>query len=133
MLRVHSAIVAELDAEMEREHGLPLTSYEVLLQLAEEPDHALRMGRLAERLYLSRSGLTRLVDRLVKAGLVERTNCESDRRGAYARLTPEGLRRFEAARPSHLEGIRRHFLGHLDAGDLTDLGRVWRKLSPDSA
>jgi DNA-binding MarR family transcriptional regulator len=129
LLRSHSALIAELDAELEREHGLPLTSYEVLLQLAEAPDCSLRMGALAERLYLSRSGLTRLVDRLVKQGLVERAECESDRRGSYAQLTADGRRRFDRARPTHLAGIRRHFLGRLDESDQARLAQIWAKIA----
>ena len=133
MLRVHSAMVSRLDAELEREHGLPLTSYEVLLKLAEAPDSALRMGELADHLFLSRSGLTRLIDRLVKAGLVERTNCESDRRGSFARLTATGRQRFDEARPTHLNGVREHFLSKLGEDDLDDLAAVWSKLGLDPA
>jgi DNA-binding MarR family transcriptional regulator len=129
LLRSHSAWIAELEAELEREHGLPLTSYEVLLQLAEAPDCSLRMGALAERLYLSRSGLTRLVDRLDKQGLVERAECESDRRGSYAQLTADGRRRFDRARPTHLAGIRRHFLGRLDESDQARLAQIWAKIA----
>ena len=128
MLGVHSAMVRQLDAELERAHGLPLTSYEVLLRLAEAPEGAMRMGRLADDLFLSRSGLTRLIDRLVKAGLVERTTCESDRRGSFAKLTDEGRRRFDEARPTHLDGVREHFLSKLDDDDLDDLAAVWSKL-----
>ena len=128
MLGVHSAMVRQLDAELERAHGLPLTSYEVLLRLAEAPEGALRMGPLADDLFLSRSGLTRLIDRLVKAGLVERTNCESDRRGSFAKLTDEGRRRFDEARPTHLDGVRGHFLSKLDDDDLDDLAAVWSKV-----
>ncbi len=129
LLRSHSSVIAELDAELEREHGLPLTSYEVLLQLAEAPDCSLRMGTLAERLYLSRSGLTRLVDRLVKQGLLVRADCESDRRGSYAQLTTEGRRRFDRARPTHLAGVRRHFLSRLDEADQARLAEIWEKIA----
>jgi DNA-binding MarR family transcriptional regulator len=133
MLATHSAIIARLDSELEREHGLPLSSYEVLLLLSDAPGHSLRMGELAERLFLSRSGLTRLVDRLARDGLVAREVCESDRRGYYARLTPRGLERFHDARPTHLGGVRRHFLAKLDAGDLEALARVWAKVGPPGA
>ena len=132
MLRVHSGLVNRLDAELEREHGLPLTSYEVLLKLAEAPEHSLRMGQLADHLFLSRSGLTRLIDRLVKAGLVERTRCGSDRRGSYAKLTADGLERFEEARPTHLNGVREHFLSKLGSDDLDELAAIWSKLDPEA-
>ena len=84
MLEAHSALVAELDAELEREHGLPLTSYEVLMYLGDAPAGKLRMGELADRLLLSRSGITRLVDRLVRQGLIERERCKDDGRGYFA-------------------------------------------------
>lgn len=129
LLEVHSATIAQLDAELEQEHGLPLSSYEVLLHLHGAPDCELRMGQLAERLFLSRSGLTRLIDRLAKAGLVERAECESDRRGSYARLTDEGRARFEAARPTHLRGVREHFLSKLSAADLDQLAGIWARIS----
>ena len=128
MLATHSRVTAALDDELEREHGLPLGSYEVLLQLSEAEGHSLRMGTLADRLLLSRSGLTRLVDRLAGHGLVERHSCPDDRRGTYARLTEEGLARFEQARPTHLRGVRDHFLGHLADEDLDRLGATWRKI-----
>ena len=133
MLVTHSRVIAALDAELEREHGLALGSYEVLLQLAESPDQSLRMGTLADRLLLSRSGLTRLVDRLAGRGLVERHSCPSDRRGTYARLTDEGRKRFDDARPTHLRGVREHFLGLLGDGDMERLAATWdRVLDLDS-
>lgn len=130
MLQVHSAIVRVLDQELEGEHGLPLTSYEVLLHLSESEGKSLRMGDLAERMLLSRSGLTRLVDRLAGAGLVEREDCVSDLRGSFARLTAEGERRFAEARPTHLDGIRKHFLDHLSSTDRESLARAWGKVLP---
>ena len=125
LLATQSALITRLDEELEREHGMPLTSYEVLLHLNEEPGHSLRMGELAQRLFLSRSGLTRLIDRLAKAGMVEREVCESDRRGYYATLTDEGARRFAEARPTHLRGVREHFLSKLEPEDLDALARIW--------
>ncbi len=128
MLRVHSEIIAALDRELESEHDLPLGSYEVLLNLHDAPDGALRMGELAERLFLSRSGLTRLIDRLVKAGLVERTSCSSDRRGYNAKLTAAGRKRFEEAQPTHLHGVREHFLDKLRDSDLGHLADAWSRI-----
>ena len=130
-LIAHRQIIAQLDDELEREHGLPLVSYEVLLLLAEEPDdHALRMGELADRLLLSRSGLTRLVDRLAARGFVERHSCPADRRGTYARLTEEGMAKFREARPTLLRGVRRHFLDHVPDKDLDRMGAIWGRISP---
>lgn len=128
MLAVHSRIVAALDAELARAHGLPLGSYEVLLQLADAPEHSLRMGELADRMLLSRSGLTRLVDRLGARGLVDRQECDSDRRGTFAQLTPAGVELFEAARPTHLRGVREHFLDRLDEADLDRLAAAWDRV-----
>lgn len=132
LLATHSRVIARLDEELEREHGLPLTSYEVLIYLADAEDCSLRMSDLADRLFLSRSGLTRLVDRLVKAGLVERVRCESDRRGSYARLTDEGRRRFGTARPTHLRGVREHFLSKLGEDDLDRLAEIWSRADAES-
>jgi DNA-binding MarR family transcriptional regulator len=131
MLEVHSTLITRLDSELEREHGLPLSSYEVLLHLANSDEGSLRMGELADRLFLSRSGLTRLIDRLVKAELVEREVCESDRRGYFARLTETGRERFDEARPTHLRGVREHFLAKLDAGDLEALAQAWEKVGAE--
>lgn len=128
MLRAHSALIAELDKELRRAHGLPLVHYEVLLYLADSDDGELRMGELAQSLFLSRSGLTRLVDRLVRDGLVERRLCEDDRRGAFAALTAEGRDLFDAARPTHLAGVRRLFLSHLSGPELEQLGRIWERI-----
>ncbi|MEO7198548.1 MAG: MarR family transcriptional regulator [Solirubrobacterales bacterium] len=132
-LITHSQVIGALDEELEREHGLPLGSYEVLLHLAGSDGHSLRMGQLADHLLLSRSGLTRLVDRLARRGLVERHSCPSDRRGTYARLTADGLRRFEEAQPTHLRGVREHFIAHIPVRDLERLAAIWdRVLEPGS-
>lgn len=129
LLKAHSQLVATLDEELEREHGIPLGSYEVLLHLNEAPDGSLRMGDLADRLLLSRSGLTRLIDRLVSRGVVERHSCPDDRRGTYARLTPDGRKLLDQARPTHLRGVREHFLDHLGGGDLDRLAEIWERVT----
>jgi DNA-binding MarR family transcriptional regulator len=131
MLAAHAALIGWLDAELEREHGLPLTSYEVLMYLADAEGSRLRMGELAERLLLSRSGLTRLVDRLERQELLERQRCEEDGRGYWAVLTAAGRRRLEAARPAHLAGVRRHFLTRLEPAELDSLARIWERLLDD--
>jgi DNA-binding MarR family transcriptional regulator len=127
MLRVHSRALAELDAELIREHSMPMATYEVLLQLS-EAGGSLRMGELASNLLLSRSGVTRLVDRLAAQGLVVRRVCESDRRGSFAEMTELGTSRFEEARPTHLAGIRRNFIAGLDERDLENLAAAWQRL-----
>jgi DNA-binding MarR family transcriptional regulator len=129
-LRVHAALLRELDRELEEAHGLQLTHYEVLLHLANAADHRLRMTDLAASVLLSQSGLTRLVDRMQEAGLVVREPCPSDRRVLYARLTKEGLRRFAEAQPTHLAGVRARFLDHFDEQELGELGAFWERLRP---
>jgi len=128
MLRAHAALTRQLDAELTREHDLPLSSYEVLLFLADAGDGRMRMSELADSVLLSRSGLTRLVDRLERDGLLKRERCESDARGLFAEITPKGRRVFDAARKTHLEGVRRLFLGHFSRDELKTLGELWSKL-----
>jgi len=130
MLRVHSRMVKALDAEMDETHGLGLTSYEVLMYLADSPDGRMRMHDLAASVLLSRSGLTRLADRLARDGLIERKACESDARGAFAVLTPAGRERLGTARRTHLDGVRRHFLEHLGDEELDALAEIWEKVQP---
>ena len=123
-LRAHARVVRELERELQADQHLALTDYDVLVQLASAEGRRLRMSELADRLLLSRSGATRLVDRLVADGLVERVVCDDDRRGQWASLTHSGLRRLRAATPTHLRGIRDHFLDRLGADDITELDRM---------
>jgi DNA-binding MarR family transcriptional regulator len=125
LLRSHATLVKELDRELEHAHGLPLNEYEVLLLLARADGGRLRMSDLAERVLLSQSGLTRLVDRLERAGYVERVRCKEDRRGLFALITDEGRARFVEARVTHLEGVRRRFLSRLCPEQLDELAVVW--------
>lgn len=129
-LRVHAALVRELDRELEARHGLPLSQYEVLLYLDNAPDRRLRMSELASSVLLSQSGITRLVDRLERDGLVVRQPCPSDRRGLHARITDEGRRRLAEARPTHLAGIHETFLSHFDDDELRALAAAWERLRP---
>lgn len=129
MLETHSRMVALLDVELERDHDLPLSSYEVLMNLADTEGERLRMGELANRLLLSRSGITRLADRLVGQGLIERERCEDDGRGYFARLTPAGRAKLRLARPAHLAGVRRHFLSRLEPSQVDALGAIWAHLA----
>jgi DNA-binding MarR family transcriptional regulator len=127
MLEVHAQITQALDGQMRAEHGLSVSAYEVLMFLAGAPGHRLRMSEIAARVLLSRSGLTRLVDRLVGLGYVTRCAAESDGRGAYAELTDAGLRTFEAARRTHREGVRRFFLDRLTVTDQIALADIWTR------
>ena len=128
MLRAHAELTKELDAELAREHNLPLSSYEVLLFLADAPDGRMRMAELADSVLLSRSGLTRLVDRLEREGLLKRERCESDARGLFAEITPAGRELFDAARRTHLDGVRALFLDRFSRDELRTLGGLWQKL-----
>jgi DNA-binding MarR family transcriptional regulator len=127
LFRSHARLTRALDVDLVSAHGLPLTSYEVLLYLANSPDGRLRMSELADSVLLSRSGLTRLVDRLERQGLLRRESCASDRRGAYAAITERGRALFDRARVTHLEGVRRRFLDHLTEEDLRFLADIWRR------
>jgi DNA-binding MarR family transcriptional regulator len=133
LLRVHAGMTKALDAELVREHGLPLSSYEVLLFLADAPDGRLRMSELAEGVLLSRSGLTRLVDRMERDGLLRRERCEDDARGYHALITDKGRELFGRARRTHLDGVRERFLSHLSTEELRTLARLWEKLAPGAA
>lgn len=130
LLRVHASLSKALDAALERQHGLPLTSYEVLLYLAEADDEKMRMCDLASSVLLSRSGLTRLVDRLERDGLLMRESCASDARGAFAKLTAAGHEKLAAARATHLAGVRSLFLDHLTPDEMEVLSGVWERVLP---
>jgi len=131
-LRVHAALTKQLDAELEASHGLPLSSYEVLINLRAAPDRRLRMADLAERSLLSRSGMTRLVDRLEKQGLLARDHCVSDARGCFAVLTDAGEAWLSEARATHLDGVRGRFLAHLTPEDYERLAQLWERVVPGS-
>lgn len=130
LLRVHSQLHKALDAELEEQHGLALSSYEVLMYVADAPDERLRMHEVAERVLLSRSGLTRLVDRLVRDGYLERCACADDARGQFACLTSAGREKLDAARRVHLDGVRRLFLSQFSADEQEQLGAFWDRVLP---
>jgi DNA-binding MarR family transcriptional regulator len=128
MLRAHAELTRTLDADLTREHDLPLSSYEVLLFLNDSDGGRMRMSELADSVLLSRSGLTRLVDRLERQGLLRRERCASDARGLFAEITDEGRTVFAAARKTHLDGVRRLFLDCFSRDELRTLGGLWQKL-----
>jgi len=122
LLRAHSRLLARLDAELQSTQGMSVTDYGVLVQLSEQEGGRMRMSELAQHLLLSPSGLTRRLDGLVSAGLVERRRCPTDRRGAFAVLTAAGRARLESAAPDHVEQVRRHFVSRLSRKQLELLG-----------
>src|SRR3954470_22699402 len=127
-LRTHATLVRELDEELTERHGLPLSSYDVLVQLDESPGGRLRIATLADAVLLSRSGLSRLVTRLEKQGLLEREECASDARGAFAAITDEGRARLAEARATHRAGVRKRFLDKLGEREQRQLTRAWSRL-----
>jgi len=128
LLRVHAQLSKALDAQLDAAHGLQLTSYEVLLYLSDAEGGRMRMNDLAASVLLSRSGLTRLVDRLEREGYLERCSCAHDARGAFAVLTQPGREKLEAARETHLAGVREHFLAHFTPEELDLLGDAWERV-----
>lgn len=132
LLRVHTALVKALDAELTAAHDLPLSSYEVLITLESAPGRKRRMAELADSVLLSRSGMTRLVDRLEKDGLLERDTCTADGRGCYAVLTERGAELLATARPTHLDGVRERFLRHFSDEEMRLLAGMWERVLPGS-
>lgn len=128
-LEAHAAVTRRLEAELERETGLPLAWYDVLVQLSEAPGGALRMQELARSVLLSKSGVSRLVDRIEAAGFVRRGPCDDDRRGTLASLTPAGRRALRRAAPVHLRGIGEHFARHLGAREAAALAGMLSRLA----
>jgi DNA-binding MarR family transcriptional regulator len=117
-INAHASVIERIEAELAQERQLPLTSYDVLVALAESPERRLRMHELADRIVLSRSGLTRMVDRLEAEGLLRRERSGSDRRGAYAVLTEGGHMALDAARPIYARGINTFFAGKLSDAEI---------------
>jgi DNA-binding MarR family transcriptional regulator len=125
-LIAHARLERLLDDDLRAEHDLSLAEYDALLQLAEAPGRRLRMHQLADQVLLSRSGVTRLIDRLVHDGSVERDPCLSDARGAEAVLTAAGLTRLRTASATHLRGIADHFVDAIEPTDLEAFDRAMR-------
>jgi len=133
MLRVHAALVRPLDAELTAAHKLPLSSYDVLINLESAPGRKLRMAELADSVLLSRSGMTRLVDRLERDGLLTRDHCTDDGRGCFAVLTDKGAAVLAEARPTHLAGVRERFLARFDEDALRTLAALWERVLPGAS
>lgn len=127
LLEVHAEVTGILDSQMHAEHGISLSAYEVLMFLADAPDRRMRMAEISDRVLLSRSGCTRLVDRLVDLGYVTRCAAESDRRGFYAELTESGAGKIKAARRTHRRGVHERFLDRLSPEDQQALANIWSR------
>jgi DNA-binding MarR family transcriptional regulator len=127
MLAVQARVTRVLDAEMQAAHDLSVSAYEVLMFLADAPGGRMRMSEIADGVLLTRSGCTRLVDRLTRRGYVVRALADSDGRGLYAEITPEGLAVVRDARRTHLAGVRREFLDRLTDEDQRRLAEIWAR------
>jgi DNA-binding MarR family transcriptional regulator len=127
-LRAHAAITRELSADLQREHGLTLNDYEVLLHLSHAEGRRLRRVDLAERVILTASGITRLLDGLERAGLVTKEHCETDARVTYAKITPPGVAKLRDAAKTHLRGIDELFVGRYSESELTTLADLLARL-----
>lgn len=128
-ITAHALVTRRLDDDLRTEQGMTLAEYGALLHIAEAPARRLRMNQLADSILLSRSGVTRLIDRLEADGLVERSHCASDGRGAEAVLTEAGIARLRAASRTHLRGIETYFLSPIDSSDLATMADGFRKIN----
>ena len=128
LLKVHAALVPRLDRELQETHGLPLTWYDVLLELNSAPERRLTMGQLGSVAAVSRTRVSRVVDELVRAGLVARDPNPDDGRSAYAALTPAGRSALRKAAPTYVAAVRREFADHLTAREAEVLTGALRKV-----
>ena len=134
-LAASTSVTARLNRELEAGCGISMHEYEILVRLSEAPEHTLRMSTLAEHVSHSRSRLTHTVRRLESAGYVERTSCDSDRRGVNCALTPAGLDFLRRAAPVHLDGVRRHVIDRLSREQQVALAELMKVVAqaPDDS
>jgi DNA-binding MarR family transcriptional regulator len=130
-LYAHAHVRRQLERELQAEEGMSMGEYEVLLLLAYSPERRQRMSDLAASLVLSRSGATRLIDRLEADGLVERISCATDRRGQWAQLSDAGYQRLRSASPTHLRGIAEHFIDRIPPEELDALNATLHRVTPE--
>ncbi len=130
--RVQVRVTRHLESDLLVAHDLPLASYDVLMQLAEAPGRRLRMNDLADRVLLSRSGLTRLIDRLQRDGLVSREACAHDARGLFAVLTDLGAARLSEATPTYLRGVKSQFIDLLAPDEIARMRTLLARLAEPS-
>lgn len=128
VVRAHRLLVDRLGRELEHDVGIPLVFFDVLINVAGAPDGRVTMSRLSNDIALTTGGVTRLVDRMVDAGLVERSACPSDRRSIHVVLTPEGSEVLDRAIAAHIEGIERYLMAHLSDKDRANLATALTKI-----
>jgi DNA-binding MarR family transcriptional regulator len=124
LLRANCILMRVLDHELQADHAMTISDYDVLVSLRDAEDGHLRMSDLSKRTMLTRSGMTRLVQGLERDGIVERRACDSDARVSYVSLSTAGRERLEAARRTHHAGIRRMFAEHFDDAEATQLAEL---------
>lgn len=129
LIRAHKLLRRELDADLAAEHQLTVSEFEVLLLLSRAEERAMRRVDLAREVHLSPSGITRMLDRLGAAGMVEKQSCPSDARVSYAVLTDDGLARFKQATPHHYAAVERLLSARLDDEDLEQLSELLDRIA----
>ncbi len=132
-LRAQVTVLGALERELESERGLPIAFYDVLVVLSEADGGRLRMSELAKRVVLSRSGVTRLVDRMEREGLVQREQCPADRRGYETVITAEGREVLRKAWPVHARGVAEHFARHLSKEEADVIADALGRMSPSDS
>jgi MarR family transcriptional regulator, 2-MHQ and catechol-resistance regulon repressor len=131
LVRSHRRLTDVLGREMEAAVGIPLIWFDVLIHIGGAPDRRMTMSKLSANIALTTGGVTRLVDRMVEAGLVARQNCSNDRRSVHVVLTPGGQDILHRAIAEHIEGIDRHLFTPLTERDRTGLATILSKLISD--
>lgn len=127
-IAVSTKLPAALSKDLEVQHGLSLTDYQILAYLSENAEHQLRMSDLAAATLASRSKLSHQISRLEDMGFVERRTCKIDGRGQYAHLTPKGLRKIQAAAKDHVQSVRRHLVDVLGR-DFLEFGKLSQRVA----
>jgi DNA-binding MarR family transcriptional regulator len=128
LLKVHAALVPRIDRELQETHGLPLTWYDALLELNSAPNRRLTMGQLGAVATVSRTRVSRVVDELVRAGLVVREPNPDDGRSAFATLTTSGRAALRKAAPTYVAAVHREFVDHLTVREAEVLAGALRKV-----
>jgi DNA-binding MarR family transcriptional regulator len=124
LLRAHAHATRLLNAQLNADHGLTISDYEVLVRLSRAPERRMRRVDLADQVLLTASGITRLLDGLERSGYVERGSCDTDRRVVYAVLTDEGLAKLHAASETHVAQIEAYFTARFDRVELDTLASL---------
>jgi DNA-binding MarR family transcriptional regulator len=128
-LTASKGLTDQLSRELQEQHGLTITDYEILVRLSESENNSIRMSDLATKTLLSRSRLSHQIDRMESAGLIERQTCADDRRGQLAVLTKVGTKALVAAAPDHVMGVRKHLVDLLSDEEYQALGRAAKKIA----